>query len=47
MGEIVPNDFKKRNDFVTRAELRDCCSFIGVRIGHDLKDLFTYYVVNV
>jgi len=26
MGEIVPNDFKKRNDFVVRTEMRECCN---------------------
>ncbi len=47
MGEIVPSDFKKRNDFVLRSEFRECCNTVGERIGHDLKDLFTYFVVNV
>jgi len=47
MGEIVPADFKKRNDFVLRAEMRECCSGVGEKIGQDLKDLFTYFTVNV
>lgn len=47
MGEIVPADLKKRNDFVLRSEFRDCCSLIGEKLGHDISDLFTYYVVFV
>ena len=47
MGEIVPNGYKKRNDFVLRAEMRECCSITGEKIGQDLKDLFTYFVVSV
>ena len=47
MGEIVPADFKKRNDFVLRSEFRECVNSVGEKISFDLKDLYTYFVVNV
>jgi hypothetical protein len=33
MGEIVPVDFKKRNDFVLRSEFRECINTIGEKMG--------------
>ena len=47
MGEIVPNGFKKRNDFVVKTEMRECCNFTSEIIGHDLKEMYSSFVVNV
>jgi len=47
MGEIVPNELKKRNDFVTKTEMRECCNFVGEILATDLKAFFDYYVINV
>lgn len=47
MGEHVPIDFKKRNDFVLRLEMRELCTGVGDLLGQDLKDLLRYYSVNI
>ena len=47
MGEHVPIDFKKRNDFVLRLEMREICTGVGDLLSQDLKDLLRYYSVNI
>lgn len=47
MGDHVPKEFKKRNDFVTPSEMQEACNEIGGRYGFDLKNFNLYYSAKV
>jgi hypothetical protein len=43
MGESVPDDYKKRNDFVMENEMEEASTKIGDRYGIDLSSFYEYY----
>lgn len=43
MGDSVPEDYKKRNDFVKKTEMEEACTQIGARYGIDLSDFYQNY----